>query len=280
MNTARKYRVAVVVAGILLAAQRGLEAAEERPAAPPVATADLALVATSSTSFVSGHETIKALNDGFTPAHSDDKSRGAYGNWPRSGRQWVQYDWDQPVTTAKIDVYWFDDQRGVRLPQACRLEYWNGENFVDVGDASGWGLAANQFNTTTYSPVTTTKLVWSWTRKALFRRSPRMESLGHGRVTELCPAGPGRAWIEWFCLPARRTSMARPSTTASRTRPPHALEPAVGPGSVEFADARGVHGGTISAVGHYVLKLTAEDGQATASDTLAVQVASRRPTSR
>lgn len=50
------------------------------PAAEPV---NLALVAKSSTSFVSGHETIAALNDGSTPAHSDDKSHGAYGNWPR-----------------------------------------------------------------------------------------------------------------------------------------------------------------------------------------------------
>lgn len=36
--------------------------------------ANLALIARPSTSFVSGHETLSAINDGFTPAHSDDKS--------------------------------------------------------------------------------------------------------------------------------------------------------------------------------------------------------------
>jgi hypothetical protein len=81
-------------------------------------------VASATTSFVSGHETIDALNDGFTPAHSDDKSHGAYGNWPRSGTQWVEYEWKRPISTARVEVYWFDDRRGVRLPKACRLEAW------------------------------------------------------------------------------------------------------------------------------------------------------------
>ncbi len=35
--------------------------------------ANLALVATPTTSYVSGHETITALNDGFTPTNSNDK---------------------------------------------------------------------------------------------------------------------------------------------------------------------------------------------------------------
>ena len=52
--------------------------------------ANLALVATPTTSYVSGHETITALNDGFTPANSNDKRHGAYGNWPQRGKQWVQ----------------------------------------------------------------------------------------------------------------------------------------------------------------------------------------------
>jgi len=48
---------------------------------------NLALVATPSTSYVSGHETLNAVNDGFTPSHSNDKRHGAYGNWPRTGTQ-------------------------------------------------------------------------------------------------------------------------------------------------------------------------------------------------
>ena len=88
------------------------------------AEANLALVAASSTSYVSGHETITALNDGSTPENSKDKSHGACGNWPRTGTQWVQYDWTKPISTKRMEVYWFDDHNGVRLTKACRLKYW------------------------------------------------------------------------------------------------------------------------------------------------------------
>src|SRR5512141_491975 len=133
-----------------LAAFGALAVTRTAAAQSPAASANLALVATPITSFVSGHETITALNDGFTPRHSDDKSHGAYGNWPRSGAQWVQYDWTQPISIRRMDAYWFDDHRGVRLPTACRLKYWNGSEFIPVPGAEGLGLAANKFNTTTF----------------------------------------------------------------------------------------------------------------------------------
>ena len=101
--------------------------------------ANLALVATATTSFVSGHETIHALNNGFDPRNSNDKRHGAYGNWPRKGTQWVQYTWSQPIHTGKIDVYWFDDHNGVRLPSGCRLKYFDGKQFVSVVNANGPG---------------------------------------------------------------------------------------------------------------------------------------------
>jgi hypothetical protein len=57
-----------------------------------------------------------------------------------------------------MDVYWFDDQRGVRLPKACRLKYWDGNAFVAVPGATGLGLAAREFNTTEFPEITTTRL--------------------------------------------------------------------------------------------------------------------------
>ena len=44
---------------------------------------NLALYATPATSFVSDHETVDAINDGFEPRGVGDHSHGAYGNWPR-----------------------------------------------------------------------------------------------------------------------------------------------------------------------------------------------------
>ena len=107
-------------------------------AATAVAEINLAPMARPSTSFVSGHETLGAINDGYGPAGVDDHRHGCYGNWPQTGTQWVQYEWDQPISTARIDVYWWDDNRGVRLPTACRLMYWDGQAFAPVK----WSKAA------------------------------------------------------------------------------------------------------------------------------------------
>ena len=93
------------------------------------------------------------VNDGFTPRNSDDKSHGAYGNWPRSGTQWVEYAWSQPISTKRIDVYWFDDQGGCRLPKSWKLLAKVGGEWKEVANPSGYGVAGDQFNTCTFDPV-------------------------------------------------------------------------------------------------------------------------------
>ena len=52
----------------------------------------------------------------------------------------------------------WDDRRGVRLAKACRLLYWDGEDFTPVGNPSGLGVAESQYNTTTLDEVSTSKL--------------------------------------------------------------------------------------------------------------------------
>jgi uncharacterized protein len=46
----------------------------------------------------------------------------------------------------------------VGAPKSCRLLYWNGTEFVPVKNPSGLGVAGNQFNTTTFDEVRTSKL--------------------------------------------------------------------------------------------------------------------------
>ena len=57
-------------------------------------------------------------------------------------------DWSQPVNVDRMEVYWFDDQGGVRLPVACRLKYWDGTAFAPVSGASGLGIGSQplQYN--------------------------------------------------------------------------------------------------------------------------------------
>ena len=119
---------------------------------------NLAPVAEPSTSHVSRDTSLAALHDGHAPETSHVRGKGSYGNWPSKGTQWVQYDWTAPVRTRKVDVFWWDDRAGVRLPKACRFLYWDGERFVPVRNPSGLGVAKDQFNTTTFDEVRTTKL--------------------------------------------------------------------------------------------------------------------------
>jgi len=120
--------------------------------------ANVALYAKPSTSYVSGHESLDAVNDGFKLKNSKDKRYGAYGNWPRKGTHWIQYEWTKPVNVDGVDVYWFDDKGGVRPPKAVRILYWDGKAFAPVKNAVGLGLEVDKYNTTTFKEVTTSKL--------------------------------------------------------------------------------------------------------------------------
>ena len=132
--------------------------AKQQEAAAKSGRGNVALFAEPSTSFVSGHEAIDAVNDGFKPANSNDKRYGAYGNWAHRGVHWVQYEWSKPVNVDSIDVYWFSDKGGVRLPKAARLLYWDGKAFVPVKKPVGLGVKGDQYNTTTFEEITTSKL--------------------------------------------------------------------------------------------------------------------------
>jgi hypothetical protein len=145
MNASRSY-------GLILILVASCAAAEAKPGV------NLAPVAEPSTSHVSRDTSLAALQDGHAPKTSHVRGKGSYGNWPSKRTQWVQYDWTAPVRTRKIDVFWWDDRAGVRLPKACRLLYWDGKRFVPVRNPSGLGVAKDRFNTTTFDEVLTSKL--------------------------------------------------------------------------------------------------------------------------
>ena len=240
---------------------------------------NLAVVAKPSTSFVSGHETLNAINDGMDPRHSNDTRHGEYGNWPRKGTQWLQYEWSQPIFTRKIDVYWWNDRRGVRIPTGCRLLYWQDNAFVPVENPSGLGLLENQYNTTSFDEVTTAKL--------------RLEIDGDGDYSTgviewkvydsgkspafppIVAAGGDRSVI----LGGRTYLSGKIQTLSTKQEPASVTWGKVsGPGTVSFVDAGlPITTATFSEAGDYVLKLTAGSGSLNASSTLNVQVVPRPP---
>jgi DUF1680 family protein len=261
---------------------RMVSGADAQPKGEPT---NLALYAKPLTSYVSGHESLDALNDGFEPRNSADHRHGAYGNWPQTGTQWVEYDWPAAISTNKSSVYWWKDGQGIDLPVACRLLYWDGKAFAPVPEAAGLGLELNHFNDTTFPEITTTKL--------------RLEFDGHG------PYSTGI--IEWKVYDSGRSPKFPPHVAAGGDRTvvmpgktylrgsirgldrnpelmhgPQSAQgkiaglvwsKASGPGEVTFDDATAaVTAAAFSSPGDYVLKLTVSAGGLSSSDSLKVSV--------
>jgi uncharacterized protein len=249
---------------------------------PTTTDVNLAIVATPSSSYVSGDTRESALNDGSSPRSSRGDRRGTYGNWPRRGTQWVQYDWSRPIRTARIEVYWWDDRQGVHLPKASRLKYWDGKEFVSVTNASGLGVEADKFNVTTFDEITTSKL--------------RLEMDGDGEFST--------GILEWRVLDSGRSPDFPPRVTAGVDRvailggktylsgqvqflkPVSALGKVAwskqsGPGRVTFEDASRLDTtARFDKPGEYVLKLSAGEERLSSSSTLTVKVEPPPPAER
>ncbi|MGA2246847.1 MAG: beta-L-arabinofuranosidase domain-containing protein [Verrucomicrobiota bacterium] len=250
------------------------------PALAAAEDVDLALVATPSASYVSGDTSVAALNDGKTPENSRERGAGSYGNWPRTGTQWVQFDWGQPISTRRVEVYWWDDHQGVRLPKACRLLFWDGNQFSPVPNASGLGVAADKFNLTTFDEVQTAKLRLEIDGDGTFSTGLLgWRVLDSGKSPEFPPtvlAGVDRVVVlggkTYLSGGVRMLKPAKTEITWSKLS---------GPGSVAFADEHSpVTTATFSAPGDYTLQLTAGSGALSASSILKARVENPPPAPR
>ena len=290
MNKSLSCRVVLTVAGSLAAAivctagvqqSRAVEA--DSPVAGGTAAAtsgvNLAAVAEPSSSRVSGDTSLAALSDGHAPGNSHVRGRGSYGNWPAKGTQWVQYDWSQPIGTRKIDVYWWDDRRGVRLPKACRLLYWDGKDFVPVNNPSGLGVAASRYNTTTFDEVRASKLRLQIDGDGDFSTGILEWRVYDSGKSPDFPASVA-AGIDRVVVLGGRTYLAGELKTLGTKGGATAVawSKVSGPGTVAFAAAGATATtATFSAAGDYVLRLTAGRGPLSASSTLAVKVVQPPP---
>lgn len=244
-------------------------------------TVNLAKVASASSLYTSGDTKLSSLNDGLTPEASNDNRSGSWGTWPRLDPQWVQYEWTRPVTTNKVDLYWWADGAGVGAPAAYRILYWNGSEFAPVANAQGLGTDANQFNTTEFDPVTTSKLRLELTSDG--KRSPGIlewKVFSSGPVPLFPPtvnAGIDRAVV----LDGRTYLSGKADWLVPGPRDSVRWSKESGPGHVTFADDTVTDtAATFSEPGEYVLKLTATGGRENASSTLIVQAEPGPPRNR
>ncbi|MEU7835278.1 Ig domain-containing protein [Nonomuraea sp. NPDC049129] len=117
---------------------------------------NLATSATPSASYTSPWESIAAINDGIDPPSSNDTVNRRWGTWPNTGAQWAELTWPAAQTIRSADVYFFDDNDGVRLPASWKLQYWNGTAYVDIPGT--YPTVLNAYNHVTFTGVNTTKL--------------------------------------------------------------------------------------------------------------------------
>ena len=167
-ETSRRQFLAGLAGTAVLAGITGPDAVGQ----VPQDAVNIARVAVPSSFSIASENKISALNDGFVPADSFDRSHGIYAlhneSW-QNHRPWVQYEWSEPVTVNKIEVYWAVDhpRPGVipgsgwpilQVPESYRILYWNGAEFTPVSQPQGLGLAADDFNVTMFEAVKTSKM--------------------------------------------------------------------------------------------------------------------------
>jgi uncharacterized protein len=259
-----------------------VSSAQSAASDPNAGLRNLALVATASTSYVSGDQTLSAINDDLMyGGRTGRNSLPHYGNWPRTGTQWVEYSWPKPICTNKVDVLWWQDGQGLHLPKASRIKYWDGKNLVEVPNAKGMGVEGNTFNVTTFDEITTTRirLEMDGDDQGNSTAITEFRVFDSGKSPAFPPivkAGPERDVViggRTF-LSGRAKGLSHgvgPGATLAWTK-------TSGPGDVNFADASSADTtATFTEPGDYILTLTASVDDLTSSDTVLVHAKSPAP---
>ncbi|MBN2591967.1 MAG: glycoside hydrolase family 127 protein [Sedimentisphaerales bacterium] len=106
-------------------------------------------------------DSIAALSDKVLPRSSNDHSIQRMTFWPRKGTiEWVQYDFEKPITFSGSAVYWFDDtgNGGCRIPKSWRLLYKDGDQWKQISKTGSYGVEKDKFNRVRFDPMRATEL--------------------------------------------------------------------------------------------------------------------------
>jgi len=104
-------------------------------------------------------DTVWAMNNGQVPKASDDEAIPRLTWWDHRGTsEWAQYSFPKAQELCGVEVYWWDEtriKRDCRVPASWELQYKNGEQWLPVTSASGYGTSMDTFNKVTFDPVHT-----------------------------------------------------------------------------------------------------------------------------
>jgi hypothetical protein len=115
---------------------------------------------------VSTWEDLTGIYDLYDPQSSGDKGPAAFGNWRYDGGtvgvwNWVQFNFHKKYWVCASDVYWWDDNQGITLPDETYLSYWDtaSSSFVEIpgtrGTQDDGTIKWNQYNSKSFVPVYT-----------------------------------------------------------------------------------------------------------------------------
>ena len=93
---------------------------------------NLARSATPTASYTSAWESVAAINDGIDPPSLQRHRQPPLGHLAQHRPAVGRADLAVRADVRSADVYFFDDNDGVRLPASWKLQYWNGTAYVDV----------------------------------------------------------------------------------------------------------------------------------------------------
>lgn len=170
----REYRGAVTMTDAATVAYRATDvagnASDEQsidvPEREPGQSVNVAGNATASVSATTAWNRATGINDGVAtfPVAVQSTAWGTYGITGET--QWAQLTWDEPVTVGTSRLLFFDDGGGMDLPASYKLEYLDGEAWVEVPEPSGYTTTLGEFDVVTHGAITTTALRATLTKPA------------------------------------------------------------------------------------------------------------------
>jgi PKD repeat protein len=119
---------------------------------------NLATLGTITCTNTSPWENCEGVISGVDPPSSNPGTGVGWGTWPNGGEQSMTLEWDEPITTDRSELFWYDDGGGVQAPGSWVLAYWDGSAWVEVPSPSGYETEIDQYNVTTHDAVTTTAM--------------------------------------------------------------------------------------------------------------------------
>ncbi len=125
------------------------------------ASDNLALIATPSASArFRSPEAMTVINDGIIPEDTEDLRQSAYMFFTRreSQESWVQYDWDNAISTNEMHIFWISQGERISLPVSYKISYLYGEEYLPVQITSGTEPVADSLNVISFEEIETTSI--------------------------------------------------------------------------------------------------------------------------